>query len=335
MLSVHKQDFTGKGPVQTEQIRENFGNNLGRYGLSTPIKRWLSFFCRAIHGCFLWLSLCSYYLIHCFQKILYLDADSFSPYLNRTEFFFCFLVLLQVPDLPDLGKVRKECVDPACKGHAASPLAERARTKSLYNPIGRLVVTFSSGTEYIWSSCTASLISESAVLTAAQCLYHEKHGWAVRILFSPSTAKGIGIASASRAQMISVPEEWAKSPNPMSPYNIGVAILARPIGQRLGWYDLCREACLQEAQMLEQVGYGYSKPSTLHPPVLMSSLHMSHGSNATKGIFPYGYISTSSLGPQSIGAPLIKRKKKHFFLLVSKALFFRKKKYGHARVICI
>lgn len=211
-------------------------------------------------------------------------------------------------------------MDLLCKDMGLSATAPHlGSTKTLYSPIGRLVSYFEEDEKgYIESTCTASLISDDVLLTAAQCVFDKDFGWAVKVLFYPSSATAL---EAFRARALSVPKAWTSSLDVKSGLNLATVVLSAKPGKTYGWYEVCSMDCLPDSiHSLEQVGYseqGVNASSSVTPlaVLLKSSTHFVFGPNAAEitsmGIgITNGYVYRTTLGAQSIGGPLLKGKSK-------------------------
>lgn len=130
---------------------------------------------------------------------------------DTTPFVYVFMVSQVDVNVPTstTSEQGERCTGPVCGGTTTTEskglLSKHYRLfegKTVYSPTGRLISTYDDGNNgYVESTCTASLINEVTLLTAAQCLYHPVFGWALKVRFYPKT-----LFWGFQAQLIIVPK---------------------------------------------------------------------------------------------------------------------------------
>lgn len=149
--------------------------------------------------------------------------------------------------------------------------------------------------------CTASLTGPDSLLTAAQCLYNHKYGWAESVSFFPSSSP----SSSYGAIAMVVPSEWPKDFKVDGGYNIGMVLLeADALQQGLGYYEISADQ--NDLQVMEgkMVQHGLNHDLLTGRHVVRSQVFTS---------FPQephtGYHYRRGLGAGSAGGPLVMQSK--------------------------
>ncbi|MBC7691194.1 MAG: trypsin-like serine protease [Methylotenera sp.] len=114
-----------------------------------------------------------------------------------------------------------------------------------YSAIGRLTTGTSQGEGY----CTATLISENLIITAAHCV---KGGYSYT--FRPGFSRGRSKFKSSSAKVVLISGNYSK---PGDTADYALLVLKKPLGQEAGWFkfaDFPRESMNQP--VYSRAGYG-------------------------------------------------------------------------------
>ncbi len=109
-----------------------------------------------------------------------------------------------------------------------------------YRAVGLIEVTYGPNTY----PCTGTLIGPSTVITAAGCLWGAESNpvWADKVTFSPGAQNGSAPYDVIPWAEGHVMQEYADAATATassygsSPYDVGVVILSKPVGTKLGWF---------------------------------------------------------------------------------------------------
>jgi V8-like Glu-specific endopeptidase len=130
-----------------------------------------------------------------------------------------------------------------------------------YRATGSFV--FQSATDG-WFRCTATLISQSILVTAGHCVHdggNEDAGWILQGYFFPARFETTDPFGSAKAISVFTTDGWFTGGRLDKGYDVAIVVLDTPkrggkeIGISIGWQGFCYRNCLQPAWHITQLGY--------------------------------------------------------------------------------
>jgi len=155
----------------------------------------------------------------------------------------------------------------------------------------------------VWYWCTASLISNSILVTAGHCVHdggNTEKGWIKQGFFYPARSKDAYPYGRAKTRELFTTDGWYSGGKLDRGYDVGLVVLDirantnREIGADTGYLGFCHKNCLSKYWFLSALGYPYN----YYNGKQMSQGHHLGKSDGADFEFGSGMEGGSSGGPQ-------------------------------------